>query len=152
MDIRPIKTHEDHAAALKEIERLWGADVGTSEGDKLDILATLVEAYENIHWPIEALDPIEYIEAYMEMAGLTQVSLAGILGSRPRASEILSRKRALSMDMVFKLNREWHIPAEILVQPYHLAAETNAPSRSVRHTAVRQRGKPRSRIAKVKTA
>lgn len=151
MDIRPIRNHEDHEQALREIEHLWGAEIGTLEGDKLDVLATLVEAYENIHWPIEALDPIEYIEAHMEMAGLTQVSLAGLLGSRPRASEILSRKRALSMDMVFKLNREWLIPAEILVQPYHLSVDAKT-SRSTRHTAVRQRGKLRTKIAKAKSA
>ncbi len=120
MEIRPIKTHEDHTAALREIERLWGADEGTPDGDKLDILATLVEAYENIHWPIEPLDPVETIKVHMEMAGLKQSALAAVIGSKARASEVLNRKRGLTLDMVYRLNKEWHLPADILVQPYHV--------------------------------
>lgn len=120
MDIRPIKNHRDHAAALQEIERLWGADEGTPEGDKLDVLATLVEAYENIHWPIEPLDPVDTIKAHMEMAGLRQSALAAVLGSKARASEVLNRKRPLSLDMIVKINREWRIPADILIRPYHI--------------------------------
>ncbi|HVW54257.1 MAG TPA: transcriptional regulator [Rhizobiaceae bacterium] len=120
MDIRPIKTDEDHISALHEIERLWGADEGTPEADKLDVLATLVDAYENIHYPIEPLDPVDTIKAHMEMEGLKQSALAAVLGSRARASEVLNRKRPLSLDMILKINREWHIPAEILIQPYHL--------------------------------
>lgn len=120
MDIRPIKNHRDHAAALQEIERLWGADEGTPEGDKLDVLATLVEAYENIHWPIEPLDPVDTIKAHMEMAGLKQSALAAVLGSKARASEVLNRKRPLSLDMIVKINREWRIPADILIRPYHI--------------------------------
>lgn len=119
MDIRPIRTHEDHAAALHEIERLWGTEEGTPDSDKLDVLATLVEAYENIHWPIEPLDPVDAIKAHMEMAGLKQSALAAVLGSKARASEVLNRKRALSLDMILKINREWRIPADILIKPYH---------------------------------
>lgn len=129
MDIRPIRTHEDHKAALREIERLWGADIGTPEGDKLDVLVTLVEAYENTHWPIEAPDPVELIKAHMEVSGLTQSDLGAVLRSAPRASEILNRKRALSRDMVYRLSREWHLPADQLVKPYHLAGS----NRSARH-------------------
>ncbi len=127
MDIRPIRTHEDHKEALSEIERLWGADIGTPEGDKLDVLVTLVEAYENAHWPIEAQDPVELIKAHMEFSGLTQADLGAVLKSPPRASEILNRKRALSMDMVYRLSREWHLPADQLVRPYHLAAAGRSP-------------------------
>lgn len=123
MDIRPIRTTADYENALREIEHLWGAEIGTPEGDKLDVLVTLVEAYENVHWPIEAADPIELIKSHMEASGLTQADLGAVLRSPPRASEILSRKRALSMDMVYRLNREWHLPADQLIRPYHLAAE-----------------------------
>ncbi len=122
MDIRPIKTPEDHHDALREIERLWGAAEGTPEGDKLDVLATLVEAYEDRHWPIEPLDPVDTIKAHMEMADLKQSELAVVLGSKARASEVLNRKRPLSLGMIVRINREWRIPAEILIQPYHLEA------------------------------
>ena len=138
MDIRPIRTHEDHKDALREIERLWGADIGTPEGDKLDVLVTLVEAYENAHWPIEAPDPVELIKTHMEVSGLTQADLGAVLKSPPRASEILNRKRALSMDMVYRLSREWHLPADQLVRPYHLAAA----DRSTKHAS--QRGGSRA--------
>jgi len=120
MDIRPIRTDEDHRAALAAIDALWGAPEGTEDGDKLDVLATLVEAYENIHWPIELLDPVETIKVHMEMAGLKQSALAAVIGSKARASEVLNRKRGLTLDMVYKLNKEWHLPADILVQPYHV--------------------------------
>jgi HTH-type transcriptional regulator/antitoxin HigA len=126
MDIRPIRNHEDHTEALREIERLWGSDIGTPDGDKLDVLVTLVEAYENSHWPIEAPDPVELIKTHMEISGLTQSDLGAVLQSPPRASEILNRKRALSMDMVYRLSREWHLPADQLIQPYHLANEREA--------------------------
>jgi HTH-type transcriptional regulator/antitoxin HigA len=129
MDIRPIRTPEDYEKALREIEALWGAEVATPQGDKLDVLVTLVEAYESEHWPIEAGDPIELIKSHMEAAGLTQADLGAVLRSSPRASEILSRKRALSMDMVYRLNREWHLPADQLIRPYHLAVE-QVPRRS----------------------
>lgn len=152
MDIRPIKTDEDHDQALREIERLWGAAPGTSEGDKLDVLATLVEAYENTHWPIEELDPIETIQAYMEMAGLTQVSLAGLFGSRSRASEVLGRKRALSMDMIFRLNKDWHIPAETLIRPYHLNETTKRSTTAGRPHAARRPGTRRAKMRKAKSA
>lgn len=137
MDIRPIRTHEDHEKALREIERLWGADIGTPDGDKLDVLVTLVEAYENTHWPIEAQDPVELIKTHMEVSGLTQADLGAVLKSTPRASEILNRKRALSMDMVYRLSREWHLPADLLVRPYHLAVT----DRSTKHVSQRSRSR-----------
>ncbi|MBP0685813.1 hypothetical protein J8J21_22465, partial [Mycobacterium tuberculosis] len=80
---------------------------GTPEGDRFDVLAILIEAYEDEHYPIPALDPISTIAAHMEMAGLSRRALAEVLGSAPRASEVMARKRALTMDMVLKLNREW---------------------------------------------
>jgi HTH-type transcriptional regulator/antitoxin HigA len=134
MDIRPIRTDEDHGNALREIERLWGAELGTPEGDRLDVLATLVEAYENTRWPIEALDPVDLIKAHMEASGLTQADLADVLRSLPRASEILNRKRPLSMEMVHRLSQEWHLPADLLVQPYPLASGSRLFSRRTAET------------------
>jgi len=122
MDIRPIHTDEDHAAALAEIERLWGAEIGSPDGDRLDVLATLVEAYEEKRWPIDAPDPIDVLRAVIDGGEHTQAELAELLGSRPRASEVLNRKRALTVEMIHKISTQWHIPADLLVRPYHLAA------------------------------
>lgn len=121
MDIRPIKTDADHAAALEEIDRLWGAEEGTPEGDKLDVLVTLVEAYEAKRWPIEACDPIDYLKGMMEMQGRTQSDLAELLGSRARASEVLARKRYLTKGMIERIAALWHISAAPLLKPYKLA-------------------------------
>lgn len=122
MDIYPIRTEADHQAALAEIERLLDAAPGTPEADKLEILATLVERYEDGMWPIPEADPVEVIRFMMEQRGEGQSGLATLFGSASRASEILNRRRALTMEMVWKLSREWHIPAELLVRPYELAA------------------------------
>ena len=122
MDVRPIRTEADHAAALAQIERLLHAAPGTPEEDALDILATLVERYEEGRWPVTESDPVEIIRFAMEQRGESQSDLARVLGSPSRASEILNRKRALTLEMVWKLNRAWHIPAELLIRPYALAA------------------------------
>ena len=122
MDIRPIRSEADHAEALVEIERLLDAAPGSPEADRLDILATLVERYEEERWPVVAGDPVEIIRFVMEQRGEGQSDLARIFGSASRASEILSRRRALTLEMVWKLNRAWHIPAELLIRPYDLAA------------------------------
>lgn len=122
MEIRPIVTEEDHQAALQEIERLWGAKPGTPDAAALDALATLVQAYEERRWPPEHLDPIEAIQASMQWNDRTQADLAKLLGSRSRASEVLNRKRALTVEMIHKLQAEWGIPAELLIRPYRLDA------------------------------
>jgi HTH-type transcriptional regulator/antitoxin HigA len=121
-NIRPIRTEADYAWAIAEITRYFDnePEVGSPDGDRFDVLATLIEAYEDRHYPISAPDPVETIVAHMEMAGLTQGALAELLGSRSRASEILHRKRPLTMDMAYRLHTEWHIPAEALLQPYQL--------------------------------
>jgi len=122
-NIRPLKTQDDYDWAIAEITRYFEnePEAGTPDGDRFDVLATLIEAYEDRHYPIEALDPVEAIRSHMMLFDLPRKALADVIGSSPRATEVLNRKRALTMDMVFKLNKEWHIPAEVLIRPYHLA-------------------------------
>ncbi len=123
MHIRPIRTDADHRRALAEIERLWGAADGTPEGDKLDVLVTLVETYEDRRWPLKRrrrFDPVDVLHYAIDELGHTQAELANILGSRSRASEILSRRRPLTLDMIQKINARWKIPADLLVQPYRI--------------------------------
>lgn len=122
MEIRPIRTNDDLTAALVRIEALWDTEPDTPEGIELDVLVDLVEHYEDKHYPIESAEPVEVLRAHMEATGRTQADLAALLGSRPRASEVLHRKRVLTVDMIHKLNNEWHIPADCLVKPYHLVA------------------------------
>ncbi|PSO28848.1 type II toxin-antitoxin system HigA family antitoxin [Bradyrhizobium sp. MOS002] len=124
MEIHPIRTEADYDAAVAEIERLWGAEPGTDDGDKLDILATLVEKYETSHWPIDVsrLDPIDMLNYLIDEGGHTQAELAELLGSRSRASEILNRRRALTVEMIFRISEAWKVPAELLVKPYRLKA------------------------------
>ncbi len=120
MKISPIKTESDHKKALKRIERLMEAKPGTEKGDELDILVTLVDAYEDAHFPFDAPDPIEAIRFRMGQMGYDQKDLAKVLKSAPRASEVMSRKRALSIDMIRALHDQWDIPAEILIADYAL--------------------------------
>jgi HTH-type transcriptional regulator/antitoxin HigA len=115
MDIRPIRTDEDHAAAVREIEALWGAAPGTPEGDRLDVLATLVDAYEDSRWPVAEADPVKVVLTVMEDEGYTRADLANVLGSASRASEFLNRKRDLSVSQIRNLRRSWHIPADALI-------------------------------------
>ena len=121
MNIKPIKTEADYQSALIEIERLFGAKPGSSEGDHLDVLITLVEAYEDEHYDIPAPDPIEAIHYFMESRGLTRADLEPYIGSRARISEILNRKRPLTLSMIQRLHSELGIPAEVLVKPYKIA-------------------------------
>lgn len=122
MDIKPIKTDADYRAALKEIDTLWLSPEDTPEGDRLEILVSLVELYEQKHFPMPQLDPIEHIIGNMDLNGRTQADLAKLLGSRSRASEVLNRKRPLTLEMIHKLHEEWKIPAEFLIRPYKLDA------------------------------
>src|ERR1700733_6603021 len=104
MNLKPIRTPQDHEAALKEIESLWGADDGTPEGDRLDILLTLVDAYEETHFPIDMPDPIEAIKFRLEQQGEDQSALIGIIGNRTRVYEVLRGDRPLSLAMIRQLN------------------------------------------------
>ena len=118
MRIKPIKTEADYHVALKEIERIFDAAPGTREGDRLEILTTLVEAYEEKHFHIPLPDPIGAILYFMETRGLTRRGLERYIGSRARVSEILNRKRPLTMEMIRSLHQGLGIPAEVLIQPY----------------------------------
>jgi HTH-type transcriptional regulator/antitoxin HigA len=117
MQLKPIRTKADHEAALKEIEGLWGAEESTAEGDRLEILTTLVEVYEEAHFPMDLPDPIEAIKFRLEQQGQDHSALIGILGSRTRVYEVLRRDRALSLNMIRQLNLHLKIPAEVLIQP-----------------------------------
>jgi HTH-type transcriptional regulator / antitoxin HigA len=121
MEIRPIRTEEDHLAALAEIDRCWGAPEGTEEADKLDVLLALVEIYEEKRWPIdsaESFDPVDVLNYSIDELGHTQAELAELLDSRSRASEILSRRRVLTVEMIHKISEAWKVPADLLVRPY----------------------------------
>ena len=124
MLIKPIKTEADHATALREIERLWGADERTSAGDRLDVLTTLVEAYEQAHFPMDAPDPIEAIKFRLEQRGADKKALIGVIGNRTRVYEVLRRDRPLSLAMIRRLNRTLKIPAEVLIRPIHKRKRT----------------------------
>jgi HTH-type transcriptional regulator/antitoxin HigA len=118
MEIRPIRTKADYRAALKEVERLWHAEPGTRDGDRVEVLVTLIEAYEAKHFPIPAPDPIAAIEFMMEQKGLTRRDLEPAIGSRGRISEVLTRKRPLTLPMVRALSALLQIPTDVLAQPY----------------------------------
>src|SRR3972149_4192115 len=126
MDIRPIKTEADYESALKEIESLFDAVPNTPAGDRLEVLTTLVEAYEEQHYPIPSPDPVEAILYHMESRGLTRRDLEPYIGNRARVSEILNRKRSLSLRMIQQLHAELGIPAEVLLQPYRIGRESRA--------------------------
>jgi HTH-type transcriptional regulator/antitoxin HigA len=123
MDIRPIRTDRDHRAALREIEACWGAEEGSEKGDKLEVLVALVESYETRRWPIDGdknFDPVDVLHYAIEELGHAQSELAELLGLRSRASEILSRRRALTVDMIHRISEAWKIPADLLVRPYRI--------------------------------
>jgi len=126
MHLKPIKTEADYEAALRKIERLWGAGEGTPEGDRLEILATLVEAYEGAHFPMDPPDPIEAIKFRLEQQGEDQRTLIGIIGNRTRVYEILRRDRPLSLAMIRSLNKHLRIPAEILIRPVRVRRKRKA--------------------------
>ena len=133
MDVRPIRTDADHQAALAEIATLMNAGKNTPEGDRLDVLATLVEAYEAAHVQIEAPDPISAILFMMEQKQLRRRDLEQAIGTRARVAEVLNRRRALTLPMIRRLSSLLDIPADILVQPYKLPRrpkpKRNAPHR-----------------------
>jgi HTH-type transcriptional regulator / antitoxin HigA len=115
-EIKPIRTKRDYEIALKKVEKLWGAKSGTREGDQLDVLATLIDAYEAAHYPMDPPDPIEAIKFRMEQQGLSRKDLEPLLGTRTRVAEILDRKRNLSIEMIRRLHDTLGISAEVLIR------------------------------------
>jgi HTH-type transcriptional regulator / antitoxin HigA len=116
-DVKPIRTKKDYEAALAEMERLWGATSGTPAGDRLDVLATLIDAYEAVHYPMDPPDPIEAIKFRMEQQGLTRRDLEPLIGTRTRVAEVLNRRRSLSIRMIRRLHQALGISAEVLIRP-----------------------------------
>jgi HTH-type transcriptional regulator/antitoxin HigA len=137
---RPIRTEAEYQAALLEIEPYFAHEPerGTADADRFDLLALLIEAYEDQYHPIGPPHPIEMIRHRMRTAGYTQADLAALLGSRARASEVLKKKRRLTLPMIWKLSREWKLPADVLVEPYSLTGrrpKRRAPGRARRRAA-----------------
>jgi HTH-type transcriptional regulator/antitoxin HigA len=116
-NLKPIKTRADYETAMAAMKRLWGAKSGTPDGDRLDILATLVDTYEALHFPMDPPDPIEAIKFRMEQQGLTRKDLEEILGTRTRVAEVLNRRRGLSINMIRRLHEKLGISAEVLIRP-----------------------------------
>jgi HTH-type transcriptional regulator/antitoxin HigA len=136
MKIKPIKSEKDYKTALKEIQKHWDAVPNTPEGDTLEVLITLVEVYEEKHYPIDPPDPIEAINFRMEQRGLRRVDLAHIMGGKNRVTEVLSRKKPLTLKMIKNLHDETGIPYEsligfknpfVLTKPYRITQDTNLP-------------------------
>jgi HTH-type transcriptional regulator/antitoxin HigA len=116
-ELKPIRTKADHKKALAELEQLWGAKSGTPKGDRLDVLATLIDAFEARHYPMDPPDPIEAIQFRMEQQGLTRKDLEPLIGTRARVAEVMNRKRSLSIDMIRRLHAKLGISADVLIRP-----------------------------------
>lgn len=121
-NVKPIRSEADYDAALEDVEALWGAASGTPRGDRLDVLATLIDAYEAKHYPMDPPDPVEAIKFRMEQQGMTRKDLEPIIGTRTRIAEVLGRKRSLSIGMIRRLHDQMGISAEVLIQPTRQAA------------------------------
>ena len=117
MEIKPIRSAKDHDHALREIERIWRAPAGTPKGDRLEVLITLVDAYERAQYPIDPPDPVEAIRFRLEQQGLDPRALIGVIGSRTRVYEVLRGSRPLSLAMIRRLHKEFGIPADVLIRP-----------------------------------
>ena len=116
-EMKPIRTEADYEAALEEMAAVWGAASGTPEGDRLDVLATLIDVYEAKHHAMDPPDPVEAIKFRMEQQGMTRKDLESIIGTRTRIAEVLNRKRSLSIGMIRRLHAQLGISAEVLIQP-----------------------------------
>src|SRR5215471_13400167 len=117
ISVKPIRSKADYNKAVAEIEWLWGARSGTPEGDRLDVLATLIDVYEDRHFPMDPPDPIDAIKFRMEQQGLTRKDLEPMIGSRTRVAEVLNRKRSLSIAMIRRLHEHLGISADVLIRP-----------------------------------
>jgi HTH-type transcriptional regulator / antitoxin HigA len=145
MEIKPIRTAQDHDAALRRIETLWGAAHGTPDGDELDVLVTLTEAYERAHFPIDLPDPIEAIKFRLEQEGKDYRALIGVIGQRTRVYEVMRKARPLSLRMIRRLHNKLLIPAQVLIQPAPASKRTQSASRPTRPHRTAPRRSPRER-------
>ena len=125
MELKPIRTKREYQAALAEVERLWDAPAKSTEADRLDVLAMLVESYERQHFPIADPDPIEFLGHVMENRGLTRKDMEAYIGPRGRVADILNRTRPLTLEMIRRLADGLQLPAEVLIKPYRLRRETD---------------------------
>jgi HTH-type transcriptional regulator/antitoxin HigA len=141
MNVHPIRTESDYGGALSEVEKLWGAKIGTAEGDRLDVLLVLIDDYESKNHPIGPPDPIDAIKFRMEQMNLTRKDLEPLIGPRGRVAEVLNRRRPLSLAMIRSLHRKLSIPLESLIA-------NSAPAADERPRTTRQRA---TRLAKRKT-
>jgi HTH-type transcriptional regulator/antitoxin HigA len=126
MDIKPIRDEADYQRALRRVEELWGSKDGSAESDEMDIVTTLIEAYEREHYPIDLPDPIEAIKFRLEQKGKDFRTLIGVIGQRTRVYEVMGGKRPLSLNMIRSLHERFDIPAEVLIQPTRRRRETSA--------------------------
>jgi HTH-type transcriptional regulator/antitoxin HigA len=131
-DIKPIHNEQDYEAALRDLDVVFHAEPGTPEGERLEVLSVLIEAYENERHPIPPADPIETIAFYMEQNNLTVTDLGRLFGSKPHASEVLNRRRKLSLEMIRRLADEWKLPTDVLVRDSRLAPKPRRPKRAAR--------------------
>jgi len=129
MELKPIRTDAEHADALAEVERLWDAPEGSAEADRLEVLVMLVEAYETARFPIEAPDPIDFLEYVMDSRALTRKDLEPYIGPRGRVADIMNRARPLSIGMIRRLSSGLGLPADVLIQPYPLRDPAAASAR-----------------------
>jgi len=138
MEISPIRNDADYESALRRVEALWGAAVGTPEGDEVDVLATLVEAYEREHYPIDKPDPIEAIQFRLQQTGSDYRALIAVIGQRTRVYEVMRRARPLSLNMIRKLHLQLEIPAEVLIQSSRKPARRTARKSGARRVRARR--------------
>jgi HTH-type transcriptional regulator/antitoxin HigA len=139
MDLKPIRGKADYERAVRRVEDLWESAKGSAESDELDILATLIDAYEQEHYPIELPDPIEAIKFRLEQKGKDSRALIGVIGQRTRVYEVLQGKRPLSLNMIRKLHEKFEIPAEVLIQPARRKRKVDVRRNSARLRRARMR-------------
>lgn len=135
MDIKAIRTDQDHDAAIAEIERLWGSEAGSEAADRMEVLTILADAYERQRWPMDPLDPIDALKGHMDMNGYSQSDLAALLSSPSRASEILNRQRRLTLEHIRRIERGWKLPAVYLIGDYDLQVRKVPRGPGLRRTA-----------------
>jgi|HubBroStandDraft_6_1064221.scaffolds.fasta_scaffold44863_1 HTH-type transcriptional regulator/antitoxin HigA len=140
MDIKPIRTEADYDRALRRVEKLWDSPKGSAQSDELDILATLIEAYERQHYPIDLPSPIEAIKFRLEQQGTDTRVLIGVIGQRTRVYEVMQGKRPLSLNMIRNLHQKFGIPAEVLIRPARQGrrAARHLPGTKIGRTRIRK--------------